>query len=61
MKKDKDLLPEYDFSNGVRGKYAKAYHASSNVVKIEPSLAKKFPNEKAVNKALRAYAKIAKA
>lgn len=62
--KDDELRAEYsreDLGKGVRGKYAAAYHAASNVVKIDASLLKRFPNERAVNKALRAYAKIAKA
>ena len=30
-----DMRSEYDFSKGVRGKYAKKYHQSSNVVILE--------------------------
>ena len=30
--RQEDMLPEYDFSKGVRGKYAKRYAAGSNVV-----------------------------
>ena len=51
-----DLRPEYDLDrlkNGVRGKYRKSYTERSNVVVIEPDLAKAFPNAKAVNDALR--------
>jgi hypothetical protein len=50
------LRAEYkraDFSGGlVRGKYAKRIHESSNVVVLKPEVAKVFPNEDAVNKAL---------
>ena len=52
-----DLRPEYDMSEllkgGVRGKYAKRYQASSNVVLLEPDVHRAFRNEKAVNDALR--------
>ena len=51
-----DLRPEYDFSamnGGVRGKYAKRVRAASNIVVLEPDIAKAFPTENAVNQALR--------
>ena len=48
-----DLLPEYDFSGGVRGKYAARMAEGTNVVLIAPDLAKLFPTSEAVNKALR--------
>lgn len=48
-----DVLPQYDFSKGVRGKYASQFAAGSNVVVLEPELAKHFPNAQAVNDALR--------
>lgn len=51
------LRPEYkrsDFGELVRGKYAKRIRESTNVVILEPEVAKAFPNDKAVNKALRA-------
>ena len=48
-----DVLPEYDFSKGVRGKYATRYAAGSNVVVLDPEIAKHFPNAQAVNDALR--------
>lgn len=35
MKKQPEMLDEYDFSKGVRGKYAKAYHEGVNIVKID--------------------------
>ena len=59
MKKDKrndDLRPEYDLSklrNPVRGKYAKRYAEGTNIVALEPELAKIFPSSNAVNDALR--------
>jgi hypothetical protein len=48
-----DMLPEYDFSKGVRGKYAKRYAEGSNVVVLSPDMAKVFPTSESVNEALR--------
>jgi len=50
---DQDLRPEYDFSKGTRGKYAKQYTAGSNVVVLDPDVAAQFPTSEAVNDALR--------
>jgi hypothetical protein len=44
---------EYDFSQGVRGKYARRYARGTNVVVLEPDVAKVFPNSRAVNVSLR--------
>ena len=44
---------EYDFSGGVRGKYAKRYAQGSNIVVLGPDVAKAFPTARAVNAALR--------
>ena len=56
MKKAKDeMRPEYkrsDFTELVRGKYYKEIIARSNVVLLEPAIAKAFPTSKAVNEAL---------
>jgi len=38
-----EMLEEYDFSKGVRGKYAKKYSEGANVVVIDPDVAKYFP------------------
>jgi hypothetical protein len=49
-----DLRPEYDFSTmegGVRGKYAQRYRAGTNLVKIDPDVAKVFADDNAVNEA----------
>jgi hypothetical protein len=48
-----DMLDEYDFSRGVRGKYARRYAEGVNVVLLEPDVAKAFPTAKAVNRSLR--------
>jgi hypothetical protein len=50
-----DMLPEYDFSKGVRGKYAKRYAEGSNVVVLSPDMAKVFPPSESVNEALRTF------
>lgn len=60
MRKDSDMLEEYDFSKGVQGKYAKKYAKGTNVVVIEPDVAKFFPDHDSVNQALRALTDIIK-
>ena len=55
---NEDMLGEYDFSKGVRGKYAKRYHQGSNIVVLDPDVAERFPNSEAVNQALRSLARI---
>ncbi len=55
-KSDDGLRPEYDLSKlkgGVRGKYYQQPIAGSNLMVIEPELAKIFPDSEAVNRALR--------
>ena len=53
-----DMRSEYDFSGGVRGKYAARYAEGSNVVVLDPDVAKVFSNAESVNRALRALAGI---
>ena len=53
-----DMRPEYDFSNGVRGKYAQRYAPAPNVVVLDPDVAEIFPDSRSVNDALRALAEI---
>ena len=52
-----ELGAKYDVKSllkgGVRGKYAEQYRKGTNLVLLEPDVAKAFPNEKAVNEALR--------
>ncbi len=60
MANDSDMLEEYDFSQGVRGKYAKRYAEGTNLVVIEPDLAKYFPDNATVNEALRSLLSIVK-
>jgi hypothetical protein len=58
MRKDPDMLEEYDFSKGIMGKYSEKYEEGTNVVVIEPDVAKYFPDHDSVNDALRSIAKI---
>ncbi|MGZ8157439.1 MAG: hypothetical protein ACXWT4_01385 [Methylobacter sp.] len=59
-----ELRPEYkrsDFGEFVRGKYANRIKDETNVVLLEPDVAQAFPNDEAVNKALRYLLEVAKA
>jgi len=47
------MKKEYDFTKGVRGKYAKSFDEGTNLVLLEPEVARYFPTAKAVNRALR--------
>lgn len=61
IKKDDLDIPEYtreQLGKGVRGKYFDRVQKASNVVVIEPSLSKIFPNSAAVNDALRRFVDI---
>jgi hypothetical protein len=60
MQKDPDMLEEYDFSKGIRGKYAKKYSEGTNVVVIDPDVSKFFPDHDSVNQALRSLTEIIK-
>ena len=55
MEKQDEMLEEYDFSNGVRGKYAQQYKEGVNIVKIDEDVSKVFPDTKSVNEALRTF------
>jgi hypothetical protein len=48
-----DPQPEYDFSQGERGKYAGRYRAGTNVVVLDPEVAAVFPDAESVNQALK--------
>jgi hypothetical protein len=54
---DDEMRHEYDFSGGVRGKYAKRYTEGTNLILLEPDLAAVFPDSRSVTRALRAYLK----
>lgn len=46
------MRDEYNFKNGERGKYAKRYKEGTNLILLDPEVAKYFPNSKSVNRAL---------
>lgn len=58
--RDSDMLDEYDFRGGVRGKYAKRYAEGTNVVVIDPDVAEYFPDHESVNESLRSLVSIIK-
>lgn len=55
---DPEILDEYDFSSGVRGKYAARFARGSHVVVLDPDVARVFTDSESVNQALRALAGI---
>ena len=62
MKKNQNKLPpddemraEYDLRGGVRGKYYRGYQEGTNVVFLEPDLARVFRDSATVNQALRQF------
>jgi hypothetical protein len=59
LENEDDMLAEYDFSKGVRGKHAARYAEGTNVVLLAPDVAKVFTNSDAVNSALRSLIEIA--
>ena len=54
-----ELREEYDFSGGVRGKYAERYVEGANIVVLDPDVAKVFRDSKSANHALRALVEVA--
>lgn len=53
-----EMLPEYDFSGGVRGKYADKFAKGTIMVVLDPDVAEVFPDPESVNTALRALGHI---
>ena len=61
-REDEDTMrPEYDFSKAVRGVTAARYAEGTNVVLLDPDVAEFFPDTRAVNEALRTFARLARA
>lgn len=54
-----EMRAEYDFSKGVRGKYLERFRKGTNLVLLEPDVARVFKDSAAVNEALRALVKLA--
>jgi len=57
-RRDNEMRDHYDFTGGVRGKYARRYAEGTNVVVLDPDVATLFPNREAVNETLRAVAQL---
>ena len=55
---DNDMLDEYDFSGGVRGKYVERFKSGSNIVILSPDVAEIFHDSESVNEALRTLIRI---
>lgn len=68
MKKNKNEMNDWsrteyqrsDFKKLVRGKYAHKVHTSTNVVMLDPQVAKVFSNDQSVNNALRTLIELAR-
>ena len=62
--KTDELRDEYDLREllrtGVRGKYAERYRAGTNLVLLDPDVAKAFPDQRSVNDALRLVIELTK-
>lgn len=58
--KETEMPDEYDFTGGIRGKYAQRYAKGTNVVVIDPDIAKYFPDHETVNESLRSLVPIIK-
>jgi len=50
-----EMRDEYDFRGGVRGKYYERYRQGTNLVLLDPDLAKVFRDAETVNVALRQF------
>jgi len=61
VRDDDEMLPEYDFSGGVRNKYAKTFGRSPNIRILAPDLLEIFPDSESVNDALRTLVRISAA
>ena len=55
---DPDMIDEYDFSGGIRGKYVDRFPRGASVVVLDPDVAQVFTDSDSVNEALRALASI---
>ena len=55
-----EILPEYDLSKGVTGKYYEKYRKGTNIVLLERDVAEMFPSSETVNRTLRAVGELIK-
>lgn len=56
----REMRPSYDFSKGVRGKYAERLGKKATLVVLDPDVAEVFDSSESVNAALRALVAIAR-
>ena len=56
-----DMQPEYNFTGGVRGKYARDFGRSPNIRLLAPDLLEAFPDSESVNQALHMLVRITSA
>jgi hypothetical protein len=56
---DLKMREEYDFSKGVRGKYYKKFAKGTNIVVLDPDVARVFKDSAQVNEILRTISRIA--
>jgi hypothetical protein len=52
-----EMRPHYDFSEAEQGKYAGRFAEGTNLVLLQPDVAKEFPDSASVNEALRSLLK----
>ncbi len=63
MKNSDDLRPEYtldELGKGVRGKFSASYNKGTNLVLLNPEIAKAFSTSAAVNEALSSLLQLTK-
>ena len=58
---EEELLPEYDFTGAVRGKYYERYRQGTNVVLLDPDVAAVFRDSATVDDTLRRLVSLAEA
>jgi hypothetical protein len=57
---DPDMLEQYDFSKGVRGKYVERLKTGSNIIVLSPDVAEVFTDSESVNEALRSLIELSR-
>jgi len=54
------MRAEYDFSDAIQGKHHRAYKEGTNIVLLEPDIARVFRDSASVNRALRMLMEVAR-
>ena len=60
-KDETEMLDEYDFTGGVRGKYVDRAANRKNIIVLEPDVANAFRDSASVNAALRSLLEVSEA